>query len=167
MNESQIQRGREWLEEFLHKAGLPATVSREEDRVEPERESCWLTIDSQTLTAQQMESLISGKEGGKEGVPLDAIQYLANTILNLGCTREEQIAYTIELNGYRARRQAELLQLASDAAEQVLRTGVPFEIKDLSAAERRQVHTFLKSYEEIASESRGREPDRRLIVRRL
>ncbi|MBC6423410.1 MAG: RNA-binding protein [Hormoscilla sp. SP5CHS1] len=163
MNESQIQRGKEWLEEFLHKAGLPATVTRQENQAEPGMESCWLTIDSQNLTAQQMETLTTGKEG----VALDAIQYLANTILNLGCTRNEQIAYTIELNGYRARRQAELLQMASDAATQVRRTGVPFEMKDLSAAERRQVHTFLKSYEDIASESRGREPDRRLIVRRL
>ncbi|MBC6476588.1 MAG: RNA-binding protein [Hormoscilla sp. GM7CHS1pb] len=162
MNESQIQRGREWLEEFLEKAGLPAAVTRQENQLEAGLESCWLTIDSQNMTAQQMEILTAGSD-----VALDAIQYLANTILNLGCTREEQIAYTIELNGYRARRQAELLKLASDAATQVLSTGEPFEMKDLSAAERRQVHTFLKSYEDLASESRGREPDRRLIVRRL
>ena len=95
MNESKIQRGKEWLEEFLHKAGLPATVTRQENQAEPGMESCWLTIDSQNLTAQQMETLTTGKEG----VALDAIQYLANTILNLGCTRNEQIAYTIELNG--------------------------------------------------------------------
>ncbi|MGK7905492.1 MAG: protein jag [Hormoscilla sp.] len=163
MNESQIQRGREWLEEFLHLAGLPASVTTEQNQADPRLESCWLTIDSQNLTAQQIETLTTGKEG----VALDAIQYLANTILNLGCNREEQIAYTIELNGYRSRRQAELLKLASDAATQVRSTGVPFEIEDLSAAERRQVHTFLKSYEDLASESRGREPDRRLIVRRL
>ena len=163
MNESQIQRGREWLEEFLHKAGLPAAVTTEQNQADPGLESCWLTIDSQNMTAQQIETLTQGKEG----VALDSIQYLANTILNLGCNREEQIAYTIELNGYRSRRQAELLKLASDAAMQVRSTGVPFEMKDLSAAERRQVHTFLKSYDDLASESRGREPDRRLIVRRL
>ena len=163
MNESKIERGRKWLEELLQKAGLPAAVTTEQNQVEAGEESCWLIIDSQKMTAQKMETLTTGKEG----VALDAIQYLANTILNLGCTREDQIAYTIELNGYRSRRQAELLKLASDAAEQVRSTGSPFEMKNLSAAERRQVHTFLKSYEDIASESRGREPDRRLIVRRL
>jgi spoIIIJ-associated protein len=35
----------------------------------------------------------------------------------------------------------------------------------LSAAERRQVHTYLKDYEDLETYSRGKEPDRRLVVR--
>jgi spoIIIJ-associated protein len=35
----------------------------------------------------------------------------------------------------------------------------------LSAAERRQIHTFLKECVDLETESRGEEPDRRLVVR--
>lgn len=159
MNESQMQRGQQWLEELLHKAGLPATVTREPDRLDPEA-GCWLTIDESNLTSQQIEILT-----GRDGMALDSIQYLANTILNIGGWPVEQGAYTIELNGYRARRQVELLQMAENAATQVRQRGGEVEMASLSSAERRQVHTFLKSYEDIVTESRGREPDRRLVVR--
>ncbi|MCD8485419.1 MAG: RNA-binding protein [Desertifilum sp.] len=162
MPENQMQRGQQWLEQLLQQIGLPAAVSPQMQTLNPELESCWLTIDSQPLTPEQIQLLI-----GAEGTVLDSIQYLANTILNIGQPPEAQQAYTIELNGYRARRQAELQRLAVEAAEQVRATGVEFEMKSLSSAERRQVHTFLKVYEDIETESRGREPDRRLVVRRL
>ncbi|MBD2311057.1 RNA-binding protein [Desertifilum sp. FACHB-1129] len=162
MPENQMQRGQQWLEQLLQQVGLPAAVSPQIQTPTPELESCWLTIDSQPLTPEQIQLLI-----GAEGTVLDSIQYLANTILNIGQPPEAQQAYTIELNGYRARRQAELQRLAVEAAEQVRATGVEFEMKSLSSAERRQVHTFLKVYEDIETESRGREPDRRLVVRRL
>ncbi|NES95491.1 MAG: RNA-binding protein [Desertifilum sp. SIO1I2] len=162
MPENQMQRGQQWLEQLLQKVGLPAAVSPQIQTLNPELESCWLTIDSQPLTPEQIQLLI-----GSEGAVLDSIQYLANTILNIGQPPEAQQAYTIELNGYRARRQAELQRLAVEVAEQVRATGVEFEMKSLSSAERRQVHTFLKVYEDIETESRGREPDRRLVVRRL
>jgi spoIIIJ-associated protein len=97
---------------------------------------------------------------------LDAIQYLANSILNLGQGESQQAAYTIELDGYRARRQAELQALATNAAQRVRETGEEFEMKSLSSAERRQVHTFLKECDDLETMSRGQEPDRRLVVRR-
>lgn len=157
-----MQRGRQWLEELLHKAGLPAAVKMEIDRVDPELESCWLTIDESNLTPEQIQILT-----GRDGAALDSIQYLVNTILNLGSLTVQQGAYTIELNGYRSRRQAELRQMAEYAAQQVRQTHADVEMRSLSSAERRQVHTFLRSYEDIATESRGREPDRRLVVRLL
>jgi spoIIIJ-associated protein len=95
---------------------------------------------------------------------LDSIQYLANTTLNLGKAAEDQQAFTIELGGYRARRLEELQAIAAEAAETVMANGQEFEIKSLSSAERRQVHHFLKDYEGLETFSRGKEPDRRLVV---
>ena len=51
-------------------------------------------------------------------------------------------------------------------AQQVRQTGEEVEMKSLSSAERRQIHTFLKDAEDLETESRGQEPDRRLVVRR-
>ncbi|GET36632.1 Jag family protein [Microseira wollei] len=168
MTDSRMQRGQKWLEELLRLTKTPAqvqvekhaTLSLAEQEDESEPDSYWLTIDETNLTPAQIQALI-----GVDGSALDAIQYLANTTVNLGQTPEEQAAYTVELAGYRVRRQAELLEMAQYAAEQVRLTGREFELKSLSAAERRQVHTFLKDFTDLETYSRGKEPDRRLVVR--
>lgn len=161
MTDSQAQRGQQWLSELLKLSDLPSLVTIDETKTEDEG-SCWLTIDGAGLTAEQTQALI-----GADGTVLDGIQYLANTTLNLGQPEDQQQAYTIELDGYRARRQVELQEMAEQAARRVQETGEEFEMVALSAAERRQVHTYLKSFEGLETYSRGREPDRRLVVKRL
>lgn len=155
MSDPKLERGREWLEKLLELGGLKAKVT-----ASWEVDSCWLSIDSSLLTPEQSSILI-----GSGGEVLDAIQYLANSILNIGRLPEEQSAYTIELDGYRQRRQDELRSLAADVANQVRSSGTEVEMTSLSAAERRQVHTFLKESTDLETESRGEEPDRRLVVR--
>lgn len=162
-----MQRGQKWLEELLRLMKIPAKVNAQthttvaDNDGDPEEDSYWLTIEETHLTPAQIQILI-----GAEGATLDAIQYLANAILNMSQEEGEQAAYTIELNGYRLRRQAELRALAEYAVQQVRSNGQEFEMKSLSAAERRQIHTFLKDYTDLESYSRGKEPDRRLVIRR-
>jgi spoIIIJ-associated protein len=55
--------------------------------------------------------------------------------------------------------------MAENAAQQVRMTGKEYEMKSLSSAERRQVHTLLKDCPDLETYSRGKEPDRRLVVR--
>jgi spoIIIJ-associated protein len=159
MDDRQVQQGCQWLEGLMSLAGLPAQVNADTSKLLTEG-SCWLTIDDGSLTPDQVDALI-----GADGSTLDAIQYLANTTLNLGQPDEMQTAYTIELAGYRVRRQAELQSLAEQAASYVRQTGEEYEMAALSAAERRQVHTYLKAFEDLETYSRGKEPDRRLVVR--
>jgi spoIIIJ-associated protein len=162
MSDRQMQRGQQWLEQLLQLSRLPAVVQASDEATpQDDRPSYWLTIERTNLTPEQIQILI-----GPEGAALDAIQYLANSILNLGQDEQEQAAYTIELDGYRRQRQEELLALATNAAQRVRETGEEFEMKSLSSAERRQVHTFLKECEDLETQSRGQEPDRRLVVRR-
>ena len=169
MTDIQMQRGQKWLEELLRLMKITAkvkveqhtTLGENEDGETEESENYWLTIDETQLTPAQIQILL-----GSEGSTLDAMQYLANAILNIGQEHEQQAAYTIELNGYRVRRQAELRSLAEYAVEQVRINGQEFEMKSLSAAERRQIHTFLKEFTDLESYSRGKEPDRRLVIRR-
>ena len=116
MSEHDGERGRQWLEQLLKLTGFTSQVSVDMSRVDSEG-SCWLTISADTLSEHQIDSLI-----GVRGKALDAIQYLANTTLNLACESEEQRAYTIELNGYRVKRQAEMQSLSDEAAENVRTT---------------------------------------------
>ena len=159
--ETSEQLGVDWLKSLLHHQGLSTSVTA--SMVDDEfGASCWLIIDDSGLSDEQVERLI-----GEKGHSLDAIQYLANTLLNLGRSPEEQQPFTIELAGHRAKRKAELMTLAAEAAEKAKETGEEFEMVALSSAERRQVHHFLKAYEGLETFSRGREPDRRLVVRQL
>ncbi|MBH8573116.1 RNA-binding protein [Nostocaceae cyanobacterium CENA369] len=166
MSDSPMQRGQQWLKTLLQLTGVSAEIqgkletAQSQDSDSPEPDNYWLTIDETNLTPEQIQVLI-----GADGSVLDAIQYLANSVLNLSQPHEGQASYTIELNGYRVKREAEIRSLAEAAADEVRSTGQEVEIKSLSSAERRQVHTFLKEFGDLETFSRGKEPHRHLVVR--
>ncbi|MDF5731501.1 MAG: RNA-binding protein, partial [Rhizonema sp. PD38] len=145
MTDTPMQRGQEWLESLLRLSGVSVHVKGEletaavqyEESQEPD--NYWLTIDQTNLKPEQIQIFI-----GSDGSVLDAIQYLANSILNLNQITDGQASYTIELNGYRVQRQEEIRAMAEAAAEQVRSSSQEVEIKSLSSAERRQIHTYLK-----------------------
>lgn len=163
MTESQIVRGQQWLETLLNLSGVSAEVKAEPGAASSSEEPdiYWLTIEKNKLTPEQIQILTGA------GTVLDAIQYLANAILNLGQAPEQQASYTVELDGYRIRRQAEIQAIAEQAAMQARSERQEVEIKSLSSAERRQVHTFLKDFVDLETFSRGKEPHRHLVVRLL
>ena len=159
--DEQIQRGQKWLETLLQLMGITATVKL--GRIEENGDkvlSSWLTIDETKLSPDTIDALI-----GKKGETIDAIQYLANVLLNVNLEEGSQRFFTVELNGYRIRRQAELMAIAQRAADKVRVTGLPEEIRSLSSVERRQIHTFLEKSGDLSTESQGNEPDRRLVVK--
>ncbi|MGL5081609.1 MAG: protein jag [Microcoleaceae cyanobacterium] len=153
--EEQAQQGKAWLETLLELGAVSSGVE-----VSQTEESCWLVIDHLNLTPEQVSALT-----GSNGEVLDSIQYLVNAVTNLSKDSEEKAAYTVELNGYRARRYQELEALAENAVKQVQQTGVELEIKSLSSVERRLIHNLLKDNQEIETYSRGQEPDRRLVIK--
>ncbi|MBE9042514.1 RNA-binding protein [Oscillatoriales cyanobacterium LEGE 11467] len=154
-SDTKLQRGQQWLEKLMKLSGLPSKVDARGNG-----DGYWLTIDASELTPEQISTTI-----GANGRVLDSIQYLANSILNIGKSDEEQAAYTVELNGYRLERQEELRERARQIAEQVRSSGEEREIASLSSAERRQMHTFLKEDGDLETFSQGQEPNRHLVVR--
>jgi spoIIIJ-associated protein len=166
MTDSRMARGQQWLKSLLQLTGINTEIKgdlevaaiAEGESQEPD--NYWLTIDQTNMTPEQIQVLI-----GPDGVVLDAIQYLANSTLNLNQPHEEQASYTVELNGYRVQREAEIRAIAEAAAEEVRATAREVEIKSLSSAERRQIHTFLKEFSDLETFSRGKEPHRNLVVR--
>lgn len=159
--ESQLNLGKQWLEQLLDSMGLAAKVTTEGfETVTTDSNSNWLNIDGSNLTSEQKEQLI-----GNKGQSIDAIQYLVNTILNLEADPEAQSFFTVEFDGYRVERYQELAVLTKEAIAKVRETGEDVEIPGLSSAERKQIHSSLEEIEDLSSESRGQEPDRRLILR--
>ena len=166
------ERARQWLQQVLAAMGIPAVVRVVGEIIE---------IEADSLTPAQKQMLLSkapalplplSKEAGPEEerspVVLDALQYLANTLLNLNQPEDQQQPYILDLDGYRQRRLQELKALVAVAVEKVRTSGREYEFPDLSAAERRQIHTLLKdpAYADLETFSRGKEPDRRLVIRR-
>ncbi|MGB3640800.1 MAG: R3H domain-containing nucleic acid-binding protein [Rivularia sp. (in: cyanobacteria)] len=166
MSDTRMQRGEQWLKELLQLSGFSAEIkSDKEENTLGEKDplslnSYWLTIEESKLTETQIQNLI-----GRDGKVLDAIQYLANSILNLNQETEEQASYTVELNGYRVTRLAEISGMIEEVIDRVRNTGQEVEVKSLSSAERRQVHTLLKGFEDLESFSQGKEPHRHLVIR--
>ena len=159
--EDRVERGKQWLEKLLSLIGMPSTATSEGfDTISEDTESCWLNINTDNLSSEQIQLLI-----GEKGKNIDAIQYLANTLLNLYRDADNQGSYTIELDGYRVRRYQELLEIADDAAVKVRNSGQEIEVPNLSSAERRQIHSFLQNSTDLITESRGQEPDRKLVVK--
>lgn len=157
MNDA-AQRGKVWLEQLLDLMQMPAAV---EVAAAPEiDDACWLKITPEALTPQQVEVLL-----GSEGKTIDAMQYLANALLNLELAPADRQPYTVDLADYRQQRHAVLSGHVEAAIAQVRSSGQEVEMPPLSAAERRQVHTMFKAIEDLETESRGSEPNRRIFVR--
>lgn len=157
MSDNATEKAGAWLEQLLANMAIPVGVaSMLEGKM-----NIWLTIDQQNLTEPQVEALI-----GADGSSLDALQYLANLYLNSQLSESDHIFYTVELAGYRAKRNAELNQLAQKALAAIAPEQPEYRIERLSAAERRQVHLYLElNHPEAETFSEGREPNRQLVVR--
>lgn len=157
MEDEQCQRGQQWLQQTLQAMGYSTTVAshRQQDDL---ADSVWLAIAGDGLDPLQKSALL-----GSRGEPLDALQYLANLLLNLGA--ETQQAFTVEFEGYRQQRQQELAELADRSARQARESGEEVALEGLTAFERRQLHHLFKSHPDIEAQSRGEEPNRHLIVR--
>ncbi|MEL6929177.1 MAG: R3H domain-containing nucleic acid-binding protein [Cyanobacteria bacterium J06600_6] len=158
--ENQLSSGKEWLEQLLTLMGVTAKVETEGfATVDADSSSSWLSISAAGLSEAQKQQLI-----GNKGESIDALQYLTNTVLNLGAEPEQQNSFVVELDGYRVQRNQELTTLTQEAIAQVQSTGEEVEIPGLSSAERKQIHSLIENTEGLRSESRGQEPNRKLVI---
>lgn len=100
---------------------------------------------------------------GYHGERIDALQLIVNLIWN-----QHAVVYTpvqVDINGYRQRRQLQLEDLASKAAEKALESGREILLPHLPAFERRIIHLFLDARDDVTTYSEGDGVDRRLVVR--
>jgi spoIIIJ-associated protein len=100
---------------------------------------------------------------GREGKTLEALNLIYNNIINAG-VRNNRRYYTIDAEGYRARRADQLKTLALATLERVVRENRPIKLEPMLPSERKIVHLALADSPFVRTESEGVEPERRLVV---
>lgn len=99
---------------------------------------------------------------GRRGATLDALQYL--TLRVLQAEGFERMRITLDVGGYRTRRERTLREMAESAAGKVLNTGRPFHFEPMSAMERRVVHMTIVDIEGLRTESEGEGRHRHVVI---
>jgi spoIIIJ-associated protein len=99
---------------------------------------------------------------GRHGATIDAIEHLAAAVAFPPGADRRPVA--VDAQGYRARRERRLRELATQAAEEAIREHAPMELDPMSAAERKVVHLALADRADVTTSSDGREPERFVVV---
>jgi spoIIIJ-associated protein len=110
------------------------------------------------VRGQKLAALI-----GREGKTLEALNLIFNNIINAG-SRKDRKYFTIDAEGYRARRAEQLKSLALATLERVLRDNTSVALEPMLPSERKIVHLALSESPFVRTESEGVEPERRLVV---
>lgn len=119
--------------------GFPATVQimyREEEKI-----------------GMRLDSDFSNILIGRKGKNLDALQLLANVVA--GRIEEGSPKVVLDSEGYRSRREENLIRLAHKVGDQVKRTKKSKLLEPMNPFERRLIHTTLNDIEDIGTESEG------------
>ncbi len=146
-----LEAGREILDELLKHMGLDVTVSVE-------------TGDTSKLDVRGSES---DKEAlgaliGRKGERLSALQHLVNLMLSRKLGAWTRVLVDVE--DYRGRRERQLREIAQRAAEHVSESGKMLQLEPMPALERRWIHLALRGNPDVATQSIGEEPHRRVVI---
>ncbi len=146
-----LAAGQEILEELMRHLGFKVRVELETG------ETSRLNVVGDGDEKDALGALI-----GRKGERLSALQHLVNLMLSRrmgGWTR-----VLVDVEDYRGRRERQLRDLALRAAARVVETGKMLQLEPMPALERRWVHIALRENGDVATQSIGEEPNRRIVV---
>lgn len=133
----------------------------------------YLQVDAQVSVAESGAGLAVAIEApadanlliGKDGQNLKALEQVLRAMWSRHAGGARSVS--VDVNGYRKERDQELAKSVHTVAQRVRETQRPEALSPMNPYERRIVHTELAAYHDIASESVGQEPHRRVVVRPL
>lgn len=140
----------ELLEKMTVRANVSASYHSAED--EDNEQAVLVNIEGNDLSI-----LI-----GRRSETLNALQYITSLILSKRLDRWVQVM--IDVQGYRARRERQLRQIARRMAEQAVHTGRRQVLEPMPANERRLIHLELRDHPGVETESIGDEPNRKVTI---
>jgi len=99
---------------------------------------------------------------GRRGDTLSSLQYL----LNLMVSRQlgQHLSFTVDVEGYRRRRERQLTTLAHRMADQVKRTRRPVTLEPMPPNERRIIHLALAEDRQVETSSTGEGDARKVAI---
>ena len=148
-----LDKTEELISKLLSHMGMRGQVSAhysEDDQAE--RRSIYVDIRGDDLSA-----LI-----GRHAETLIAFQHVASLIV--GKEIQQWVQLTVDVEGYRSRRENQLKQLANRMADQVIKTGRKATLEPMPASERRVIHIALRSHPAVTTESIGEDPRRKIVI---
>ncbi len=149
MEETPLMRAEAYLEKILAQTGIEAKlVSKYED----ERIDILIDCDESAV----------GSIIGRRGDNLDALQYLTSLVVNKG--EHNYIRVSLNIEGYREKREETLIRLAKSKAGYVAKTHRSVTLEPMNPNERRIIHSTLQEYRNIYTYSTGDEPNRRIVI---
>jgi len=149
MEEENLQKIRKIIEEFFRKVTIPFEIKI------PDPQDETLLIN---LKVEEPRVLI-----GEKGQTLLEIQHLLKMILRREI--EEKFYVDLDINNYKKKKIEYLKELARSIADDVSLTKREKVLSPMPAYERRIVHLELAGREDVATESMGQEPKRRVTIR--
>ncbi len=114
-----------------------------------------------TIKGEDASTLI-----GHHGDTLDALQYLANLASarkNIHGERDKS-RVTLDIEGYRAKREETLRALARRMAAKALRNRRSVMLEPMSAYERRIIHSEIQGIEGVSTNSIGSDNNRKIVI---
>jgi spoIIIJ-associated protein len=145
----EAKPARALLEEILQRMG----ITNVEIAYIPRTEGEYFEI-----TGPELAMLI-----GRHGATLEALNLVFNNILNAG-VRNNRKYFTIDAEGYRARRADQLRNLALVTLERAIREKQPQKLEPMLPSERKIIHISLAENEYARTESEGVEPERCVVI---
>lgn len=99
---------------------------------------------------------------GHRGETLYAMQTILSAIAGKGI--EQKVRVILDIEGYKAKREKTLEDLALKVAKTVIRTRKSVTLEPMQAYERKIIHSKLQSNDKIETYSIGEEPRRRIVI---
>ncbi len=151
----EVARAAEYLKEMLRLMGLSVQVSVRAPQTPGDgagRASAVLDV-----TGEDLGILI-----GRRGATLAALQYLVNVMINRQF--QSKVVVSVDVEGYKRRREEALRGLAQRMAQRVKQTGRPVTLEPMPAAERRIVHLALVNDPDVVTSSIGNGEARKVMI---
>ena len=151
LTKQEQEKAKENIEKFLKDfmRNLP-----EDTKYEITTEESGLKV---SLTNDNLGYLI-----GYRGETLYALQNIMTAIAGKGI--EQKVRVILDIEGYKAKREKTLEDLAEKVAKTVIRTKKPIKLEPMQAYERKIIHSKLQQNSRVETTSVGEEPHRRIIV---
>ncbi len=148
-----LDTAEEVVSKLINHLGMKAQISANyDDANTDDRHSIQVDVRGEDLSA-----LI-----GRHAETLAAFQHIASLIV--GKQSQQWVQLTVDVEGYRSRREKQIRQLANRMADQVTKTGRKVTMEPMSANERRVVHIELRGHPAVTTESTGEDPHRKVVI---
>ncbi len=147
-----IEIARDFVERLLADMQIEATVTL----VDVDNADKQINIDGKNVGA-----LI-----GHHGETMDSLQYLVNLAANQKTEGEKRdfVKITIDIEGYRAKREEALRALARRMADRVIKYKKSVMLEPMNPYERRIIHSEVQNIKGVSTNSIGSENNRKVVI---